>query len=93
MEINPFVVSKLFICWLIIIYILLTVFLHNTSKEYKSFYRFGPNCDIRILGIPIDTDLKYFGIITYSFINSIFRAIFHNYIRHWMINNVQDENK
>lgn len=93
MEINPFVVSKLFICWLVIIYALLTAFLHNTSKEYKSFYRFGPNSDLQILGIRIDTDLKYFGIITYSFINSIFRAILHNYLTPWMINNVQDEDK
>lgn len=92
-KINPFVVSKLFICWIAIIYILLTALLHNTSQEYKSFYRFGPHHELKILGISIDTDLKYFGIIAYSFINSIFRATLHNYLTPWMINNIQDEEK
>lgn len=91
MKINPFTVSKLFICWLVIIYISLTVLLSNTSNNI--FYRFGPNSDLKILGVCIDTNLKYFGIITYSFTNSIFRATLHNYLTPWMINNVQDEDK
>lgn len=93
MKITPFLVSKLFICWLAVIYVLLTVLLHNTCEEYKSFYRFGPHKDLKILGICIDTDLKYFGVVAYSFINSIFRATLHNYLTPWMINNVQDEAK
>jgi hypothetical protein len=93
MNINPFIVSKLFICWIIIIYVLLTALLHNTSQEYKTFYRFGPHSELKILGISIDTDEKYLGVITYSFVNSIFRATLHNYLTPWMINNIQDEEK
>lgn len=91
MKMSPFIVSKLFICWLSIIYILLSVLLHNASHEQKTFYRFGPHSDLKILGICIDTDLKYSCLIAYSFINSIFRATLHNYLTPWMINNVQDE--
>ena len=93
MRLNPFIISKLFICWVVIIYILLTAFLHNMSQESKLFYRFGPHSELKILGISIDTDLKYFGLITYSFINSIFRATLHNYLTPWIINNIQDEEK
>ncbi|MEX0597795.1 MAG: hypothetical protein WD512_14985, partial [Candidatus Paceibacterota bacterium] len=93
MKINPYIVSKLFIIWIAIIYIILTLLVHNSSPEDSLFYRIGPHDSLKILGVRIDTNLKYFGLIFYSFINSIFRATLHNYISPWMINNVQDEEK
>lgn len=93
MKVTPFVVAKAFIGWILLICIVLTILLCNTSDEYKRFYRFGPHNDLRILGIQIDTGWKYFGVVLYSFVNSIFRTAFHNYLNPWMINNVQDEER
>ena len=62
----------------------------NTSSEYKKFYKFGPHKDLQILGLQIDNGWKYFGVVVYSFINSIFRAAFHNFLNPWIVNNVQD---
>jgi len=93
MNVNPNVVAKVFMGWILFISIILTVLLTNTPKEYKAFYKFGPHDDLRILGIQINTPWKYFGVVSYSFINSIFRAAFHNYLNPWMINNVQDEER
>ena len=93
MKITPYIVSKAFITWIMIISIILIILLCNTSGEYKRFYRFGPHSELIILGIKIDTGWKYFGIVLYSFINSIFRTAYHNYLNPWMINNVQDEER
>lgn len=93
MRVTPFIVSKIFIGWILLICIVLTVLLCNIPSEYKTFYRFGPHKDLRILGIQIDNGWKYFGVFLYSFINSVFRAAFHNYLNPWMINNVQDESR
>ena len=93
MRINPYIVSKVFIGWIATICVVLIALLNNTSPEYTTFYRFGPHEDLRIMGIKIDTASKYFGIVMYSFINSIFRTAYHNYLNPWMINNVQDEER
>jgi len=92
-SIQPNIVSKFFIGWICFVCTSLTILLCNTSDIYKSFYRFGPHSDLIILGIQIDTNIKYSCIIAYSFTNSIFRTIFAKYLHPWMINNVQDEDK
>lgn len=65
----------------------------KSTDTSKSFYKFGPHDNFIILGIKINTTWKYTGIVVYSFINSLFRAVFHNVLAPWMINNVQDEHK
>lgn len=32
-------------------------------------------------------------MVGYSFVNSIFRTVYHNYLNPWIINNVQDEER
>lgn len=88
---SPFLVSKIFIIWIFIISIVLYCLLINTDDDKKKFYRFGWHEDLWILGIQINTFWKWFGVVGYSFINSMFRTVYHNYLNPWIINNIQDE--
>lgn len=87
----PYIVSKLFAIWLLCITITLYILLYGTHPEYKSYYQFGYHKDLRIMGIEIDNVQKYLLVISYSFVNSIFRSLQHNYIKPWIITNVKDE--
>ena len=87
------IISKLFMIWVLIIYVVLYNVLKNTTDDYKHFYRFGPNPDLIIMGIQINTMSKYYFLITYSFVNSVFRTIHHNYLHPWILSNVQNETK
>ena len=91
-------ISYIFIIWILIIIIILTLLLtHEKDKSKLKFYNFGPSDGLIIMGIIINTPFKYFLIIILSFINSSIRAISHNYINPWIINNIQnnitDKNK
>jgi hypothetical protein len=57
-----------------------------------SFYRFGPNPDLVILGITIDTPDKYGLIVLYAVLNTIIRNLDHNVIAPWITLNVQNIN-
>lgn len=61
--------------------------------DEKSFYNFGPNDNLIILGFKINTNLKYTFVISYCFINSIFRTLYNSILHSWLINNIQDETK
>jgi len=93
MQLSPRVISRIFLAWMAIIYTIFIIILSNTSDKYKKFYRLGPHEDLIILGIQVNTLPKYWFLVTYSFINSIFRTILHSYIRPWILNNIQNEKK
>ena len=93
MQISPRFISRTFMVWIMIIYATFVIVLSNTSDKYKEFYRIGPHEDLVILGIQIDTLPKYWFLVTYSFVNSIFRTLSHSYIRPWILNNIQNEQK
>ena len=78
------------IIWMGIILICLGA-LHNDSTS--SFYNFGPNSKLVILGFTINNYKKYLLIVTYCLINSIFRSLTHNILNPWMTNIVQDITK
>ncbi len=85
-------ISYLFIIWILIIITILTLLLtHEKDQSKLKFYKFGPSDGLIIMGIIINTPFKYFLIVLLSFINSSVRAISHNYINPWIINNIQDE--
>ena len=92
-QLSPRVISRVFMVWMTIIYTTFVIILSNTSDKYKEFYRIGPHEDLVILGIQIDTIPKYWFLVTYSFVNSIFRTLSHSYIRPWILNNIQNEQK
>lgn len=88
---NVFLLSQLLFLWIILISVLISTMLENQNAEFLKFYRIGPQDDLIIIGISINNYFKYFGIIFYCIINSIFRTIHTDIIYPWIINNIQDE--
>ena len=78
----------------LILTILLSYIFANTEQFTgdTSFYRFGPNPDLVILGIIIDTPDKYGLIVLYAVLNTIIRNLDHNVIVPWITLNVQNIN-
>lgn len=80
---------------MVIILVILLSYIFANKEEYSgdtSFYRFGPNSDLVILGITIDTPLKYGLIVLYAIINTVIRNLDHNIIAPWITLNVQNIN-
>lgn len=88
-----YIVCKTISLWMFIITCTLLGISKYATEDQKQFYRFGPNSDLKILGIYIDNGGKYFGIVVYCFINSMFRTLHQSILHAWLINNVQDESK
>lgn len=78
---------------MISISILILYIAKYANIEQTTFYNFGPNDSLIILGFKINTKLKYILIISYCFINSIFRTLYNSILHAWLINNIQDETK
>jgi hypothetical protein len=90
---TSYIVSKLFLVWILCIIITFSILLSGSSSEFKNYYQFGQHKGLIILGIEIDTISKYLLVVSYSFVNSIFRTLQHNYIKPWMITNIYDEKR
>lgn len=85
------IISKILIIWMIlIITILLSLSRYSTYKD--KFYNFGPNNELIIIGFHINTNSKYYIVIIYCFVNSMFRTLYNSILHSWLINNVQNEN-
>lgn len=69
--------------------ILLVFFLDPTLMN-KDFYRFGPGDNMIVLGIRIQNNMMYFGLIIFSMINTIFREIHQDMTNSWLINYIQN---
>ena len=88
---SPIIVSRIIAGWISVISILLTYFVTHYSNN-ASFYRFGPQHDLIILGFTIDTPEKYTGIVIYAIINTVIRNLDQNIITPWITLNVQNVN-
>jgi hypothetical protein len=62
----------------------------NNEGSNLKFYRFGPHDDFMILGLAINTPLKYSILVIYEILNTFVRTIQHEVISPWIINNIQD---
>ena len=67
--------------------------MHNKNNNISDFYSLGPNSSLIILGFTIDNYTKYIVVVSYCFINSILRSLFHNILTPWVTNSVQDITK
>lgn len=92
MKIKINFIIKAFICWILFIFFsfFLVIFLNKETIKYTSFYNTGPSNNLIILGIIINTNLRYSCLVLFCSINSCFRTLSHNYLSPWLINNVQD---
>ncbi len=62
---------------------------NNGVKD--TIFNVGPNPDLLILAICIDTPAKYMMVVAFCLINSGVRTIHHNILQSWIINTIQDE--
>jgi hypothetical protein len=54
-------------------------------------FQFGPNENLYILNVAIDTPAKYAVVVTVCFVNSGIRTMNHNILQPWIINVIQDK--
>jgi hypothetical protein len=87
------VVSRIITCWMVVILAIMLSYIFANKEDYTgdtSFYRFGPNPELVIIGIVIDTPTKYGLVVLYAVINTIIRNLDHNIIVPWIMLNVQN---
>jgi hypothetical protein len=53
-------------------------------------FRIGPNPELVIFSICIDSYFSYFVVVTFCFCNSVVRTIHHNIVQPWIVNEIQD---
>jgi hypothetical protein len=82
-------ISMIVIIWMVCISGSLVAFSNNNLDV--TFYKFGPNENLVVLGIKIDTPAKYGLVIIYSLLNNIVRNLNSNILRSWITHNIQDD--
>jgi hypothetical protein len=78
---------------MVVILTIMLSYIFANKEDYTgdtSFYRFGPNPELVIIGIVIDTPTKYGLVVLYAVINTIIRNLDHNIIVPWIMLNVQN---
>jgi len=85
---NIIIVTNAISIWIIFV---IVSFVYISIKG-SVYFPIGPNPQLYILQIPINTPGKYIGVVIFCFSNSIFRSLHHNIIQSWITNNIQDEN-
>ncbi len=73
--------------WLSFIFVIISIV---ASESNDKFYNIGPNENLNILGIKINTYYKYFMVILCSVINSLLRSTNNILLGNWLTNNVCD---
>lgn len=86
MENIEIITSRVISIWIISI---ITFLFFYTNKDT---FPIGPNAELYILHIQIDTTSKYIVVVSFCFCNSIFRSLNHNILQPMIINNIQDVN-
>lgn len=71
----------------------LGIFILLNSSRSSNFYSSGPNDNLSILGVSINTYPKYFGLLLYTVVNTCIRSAVHNIVSPWVLLNVQDKTK
>jgi hypothetical protein len=90
---HTIIVSRIITCWMVVILTIMLSYIFANKEDYSgdtSFYRFGPNPELVIIGIVIDTPTKYGLVVLYAVINTIIRNLDHNIIVPWIMLNVQN---
>ena len=83
------ITSRIIFIWMCTIIIF--IFLYTTSnKDTVTLFKIGPNSELFILHIAIDTTAKYMTVVSFCFVNSIFRSLNHNILQPFIINEIQD---
>ena len=87
------ITSRIIILWMVLIVASLSSFYDKMNLETKRFYMFGPNNNLMVFGLEIDTYSKYSVIVIYCLINSLLRTSCRDILISWQTNNIQDITK
>jgi hypothetical protein len=82
-------VSRLIGLWMLMITATLTIV--ATKDIDIPIFKFGPNDDLVIFNVSINTYTKYFTVVSFCFINSGIRTLNHNILQPYIINVIQDK--
>jgi hypothetical protein len=84
MENIEIIISRIISFWIIGI---MSFLFFYTDKDT---FPIGPNPELYILHIQIDTNVKYISVVSFCFCNSVFRSLNHNILQPMIINTIQD---
>lgn len=82
--------SRIMFCWMLFVVIQICILLKYIDNEQKAYYTFGPNDNLFVVGLRVNTNAKYACIVIYCIINSAMRALRADVLAPWLIHNVQN---
>jgi len=74
-------------------WIIINIFLYSILNKRNFLIKIGPNDDLIIMEIIINTYLKYFLLLFYIIIKTIITNINNQLVHPWIILNIQNENE
>jgi hypothetical protein len=83
-------ISRIVMFWVIMIFISIGLLYNKMNEEAMLFYNFGPNNNLLVFGLNIDTYPKYIVIVIYCFINSLIRTLNKDILVAYLINSIQN---
>ena len=86
-------VSKGLLSWVgFVSFCMLQVFVHqyDAIKKNSKFFQVGPNVDLHLFGVPIDTPAKYCVVGFYTVVSTVVRTLQQEVVTPWIIQNVQN---
>ena len=87
------ITNRLLAIWIATIVATLSGLHQHMDPDSKQFYTFGPNPNLVVFGLQVDTYSKYIIIVFYCFVNSLLRSAYRDILLAWQTNSVQDITK
>jgi hypothetical protein len=79
-------IAKGLLIWMVSVSTVVGVMVRATP-----FYRFGPQDDLDVMGIAINTQGRYAAVVLFCVMNSFVRSVESDVLHAWLINAVQDK--
>jgi len=83
------IVARVIAGWIGSIIFFMSILVSNDRNI--PIFQIGPNENLHIFSIGIDTTAKYITVVSFCFVNSGVRTLNHNILQPWIINTVQDK--
>lgn len=81
-------VAKGIMMWIVVIVCLMSLLVRDTSGH---FFQIGPNEDLHIFGVVINTGFKYTVIVGYTICSTVIRTLQQEVLLPWVIQSVQND--
>ena len=84
------IIAKCLLVWMLFVSTIMGIMLNSAPATLLTFYRFGPQDDLAIMGIVINNNTRYVAVSLFCIVNSLIRSIEIDVLHAWLINSVQD---